>query len=296
MTPELLRVLATLVAGVTAYEVIAVGVPDARAIGFGLLLAALLLAWIEWRPLAGGPAAVARRRTADRATIARQAADRDLARLTVLTVVIAEGGLLLALLRPIQAGPVAAAAALSLAIAIVAIGIATALPSAYVGRSRRMTGRQVAFGVGGTSMALCCLVTLVGSLTWPSSLGTVPARAEALTAAAATVLVLLPAALAAPASWRWPGLAILGTGAAAALAALLAWPIVTSRPEVAIASVVAAASVAMVAAAIVLGTPREPERLPATRAASIRTAATIIVAAGLLLAVVVADWGLRHAR
>ena len=288
--------LALLVAGVTAYEVIAVGVPEARAIGFGFLLGALLLAWIEWRPIAGSPEGIARRRKADRATIARQAADRDLARLAVLAVAIAEGGLLLALLRPIQAAPVAGGVALSLAIAVVSIGIASALPSAYVGRSRRMTGRQVAFGVGGSSMALCCLVTLIGSLTWPSSVGTVPARAEALTAAAATVLVLLPAALAAPASWRWPGLAILGTGAAAALAALLAWPIVTSRPEVAIASVIAAASLAMVAAAIVLGTPREPERLPATRAASLRAAVTVVLAAGVLLAVVVADWVLRHAR
>jgi hypothetical protein len=296
VTPELLRVLAVLVFGVTAYETIAVGVPEARAIGLGLLLAALLLAWIEWRPIAGGPEGAARRRRADRATITRQAADRDLARLTVLTVVIAEAGLLLSLLRPIAAAPVAAAVALSLAIAIVAIGIASALPSAYVGRGRRMTGRQVAFGVGGTSIALCCLVTLVGSLTWPASVGTVPARAEALAAAASTVLVLLPAVFAAPASWRWPGLAILGTGAAAALAALLAWPIITSRPEIAVASVVAAASVAMVAAAIVLGTPREPERLPATRAASVRTVVTVVITAGLLLAFVVADWGLRHAR
>jgi hypothetical protein len=295
VTPELARVLGWLVAGVTAYEVLAVGVPEARTIGFGLLLAGLFLAWIEWRPLAGGPVE-ARRRAADRALMARQAADRDAARLAVATVAIAEAGLLLALLRPVPAAPIAAAVALALSIALVALVIAGApgAPGGSIGR--RATRRQAWFAAGGVAITAILLVALMAAVAWPSVTGTVQGRVEALAAVAAGVLVILPALMVTPGSWRWPGLAILGTGAAAGLAALLAWPIVTTRPEIAVASVIAAASLAIVAAAILLGSPREPDRSTVTRGDATRIALTLVVVQGLLLVALAADWMLRHGR
>jgi hypothetical protein len=71
---------------------------------------------------------------------------------------------------------------------------------------------------------------------------------------------------------------------------------VTTRPEIAVASVIAAASLAVVASSILLGSPGEPDRSAVTRADATRIALTLVVVQGLLLVALAADWTLRHAR
>jgi hypothetical protein len=271
------RFPAWIAGGTAAFVVIAAFVPSGRAMGFGLLLACVLVGW------------------SDSVAASHRGSDRELARVAGVAGLAALGGLLLALVRPVSTAPVSAAIGLAFAAALIGIVYAGLLPPPdRVGETGR-TRRQWAYVIAGGTLGGGIVAVMAGSFLWPASVGTAAGRAEVLAAAAAGVLAVIASAGVAERSWARPLAAAALAGLAVVVAAILAVPMIAGRPELALSTVVVCGALAAVASGIAFGSGRVPDdRRPATLAEGLRIAAAVAATAALLVLAIAADWTFRR--
>jgi hypothetical protein len=277
VTAGRLRFPAWVAAGAAAFVLVATLVPAGRAIGFGLLLACVLVGW------------------SDSAAASHRGSDRELARIAGVAGLVALGGVLLALVRPVPTAPVSAAIGLAFAAALIGILYAGLLPPPdRVGETGR-TRRQWSYVIAGGTLGGGIVAAVAGSFLWPASVGTTAGRAEVLVAAAAGVLAVIAAAGVAERSWARPIAASVLAGLAVVVAAILVAPMVAGRPELALATVVVDGALAAVASGVAFGAGRVPDdRRPATLAEGVRIVAATAASAALLVLAIAVDWTFRR--
>lgn len=277
MTAGRFRFPAWVAAGAAAFVLVAAFVASGRAIGFGLLLACVLVGW------------------SDSVAASHRGSDRELARIAGVAGLAALGGLLLALVRPVPTAPVSAAIGLAFAATLIGILYSGLLPPPdRVGETGR-TRRQWSYVIAGGTLGGGIVAAMAGSFLWPASVGTAAGRAEVLVAAAAGVLAVIASAGVAERSWVRPLGAAALAGLAVVVAAILVAPMVAGRPELALATVVVDGALAAVASGVAFGSGRVPDdRRPATLAEGVRIAAVTAAAAALLVLAIAMDWTFRR--
>jgi hypothetical protein len=277
VTAGLLRFPAWVAAGAASFVLVAAFVPSGRAIGFGLLLASVLVGWSE------------------SAAASHRGSDRELARVAGVAALVALGGLLLALVRPVPTAPVSAAIGIAFAATLIGILYAGLLPAPdRVGETGR-TRRQWSYVIAGGTLGGGIVAAMAASSLWPASVGTTAGRAEVLVAAAAGVLAVIASAGVVERSWARPLAAAALAGLAVVVAAALSVPMIAGRPELALATVVVDGALAAVASGVAFGSGRVPgDRRPATLAEGLRIAAAVAATTALLVLAIAVDWTFRR--